>query len=95
MQQKKIPVRHCLGCNEGKPKRELVRVVRSPQGEISLDSRGKMPGRGAYICPKVECLTKARKARRLERALDREIPPEIYAQLEEQIAALPSGETEE
>lgn len=95
MQQKKIPVRHCLGCNEGKPKRELVRVVRSPQGEISLDSRGKMPGRGAYICPKVECLAKARKAKRLERALDREIPPEIYAQLEEQIAALPSGEREE
>ncbi len=95
MQQKKIPVRHCLGCNEGKPKRELVRVVRTPQGEISLDSRGKMPGRGAYICPRVECLNKARKAKRLERALDREIPPEIYARLEEQIASLPPEEKEE
>lgn len=95
MQQKKIPVRHCLGCNEGKPKRELVRVVRTPQGEIALDSRGKMPGRGAYLCPRVECLNKARKAKRLERALDREIPPEIYAQLEEQIAALSAGEKEE
>ena len=94
MQQKKIPVRHCLGCNEGKPKRELVRVVRTPQGEISLDSRGKMPGRGAYICPRVECLNKARKAKRLERALDREIPPEIYARLEEQIASLPPEEKE-
>lgn len=94
MQQKKIPVRHCLGCNEGRPKRELVRVVRSPQGEISLDSRGKMPGRGAYICPKRECLAKARKAKRLERALEKEIPPEIYEMLEAQLAALPAKEGE-
>lgn len=88
MQQKKIPMRHCLGCNEGKPKKELIRVVRSPEGEISLDGRGKLPGRGAYLCPSAACLAKARKAKRLERALEKEIPDEIYARLEADIAAL-------
>lgn len=87
MQQKKIPMRHCLGCNAEKPKRELVRVVRSPEGEISLDARGKKPGRGAYICPDVACLNRARKAKRLERQLEREIPEEIYQQLEQDIRA--------
>ena len=66
MQTKKIPVRMCSGCGEHFPKKELVRVVRSPEGELSMDLTGRKPGRGAYLCPKVECLRKARKAKRLE-----------------------------
>ena len=67
--QKKIPMRQCVGCREMRPKRELVRVVKSPEGEITLDFKGKAPGRGAYVCPNVDCLKKARKAKALERAL--------------------------
>ena len=63
MVQKKIPMRQCLGCREMFPKRELIRVVRSPEGELSLDFKGKAPGRGAYLCGKPECLKKARKSR--------------------------------
>lgn len=79
--QKKIPMRQCLGCREMKPKRELIRVVRSPEGEVSLDFKGKAPGRGAYICPDVQCLKKATKARALERAFSAQIPPEVYEKL--------------
>ena len=79
--QKKIPMRQCVGCREMKAKKELVRVVRSPEGEISLDFRGKAPGRGAYVCPNVDCLKKARKAKALERGFDCQIPQEIYDQL--------------
>ena len=61
--QKKIPMRQCVGCREMRPKRELVRVVKSPEGEITLDFKGKAPGRGAYVCPNVDCLKKARKAK--------------------------------
>lgn len=78
---KKIPMRRCVGCMEQKTKRELIRVVRSPEGEISLDATGKKPGRGAYLCPDPECLAKARKARRLERALSCEIPGEVYERI--------------
>ena len=80
--EKKIPMRQCLGCREMKPKRELIRVVRSSEGEISLDFRGKAPGRGAYVCPNSACLKKAVKARALERAFSAQIPPEIYERLE-------------
>ena len=83
---KKIPVRQCLGCNEHKPKAELIRVVRSPEGDISLDTRGKKSGRGAYICHNVKCLNKARKSKRIERALECEIPEEIYDAMEAQLA---------
>ena len=76
--QKKIPMRQCVGCREMKAKKELVRVVRSPEGEISLDFRGKAPGRGAYLCPNTECLKRARKAKALERAFDCAVAPEIY-----------------
>ena len=79
--QKKIPMRQCVGCREMKAKKELVRVVRSPEGEISLDFRGKAPGRGAYVCPQAECLRRAIKSRALERGLDCQIPQEIYYQL--------------
>ena len=86
MQTKKVPIRRCVGCGEGKPKKELVRVVRSPEGQISLDTTGRKPGRGAYLCPDPACLAKARKAKRLERAFEQPISPEVYQDLEEQIA---------
>ena len=75
--QKKIPMRQCLGCREMKPKRELIRAVKSPDGEVSLDFKGKMPGRGAYLCPNGECLKKAMKSKALERAFSTQIPAEI------------------
>ena len=78
---KKIPMRQCLGCREMKPKRELLRVVRSPEGEVSLDTRGKKPGRGAYVCPNADCLKKAVKTRALSRALETEIPEEVIQRL--------------
>lgn len=85
--QKKIPMRQCLGCREMKPKRELIRVVRSPEGEISLDFKGKASGRGAYVCPNPACLKKAVKARVLERAFSAQIPPEVYEKLDEEMEA--------
>lgn len=78
MKTKKIPMRMCLGCSEMKPKKELVRVVKSKEGEISLDLTGKKAGRGAYICRSAECLEKARKARRLEKSFSCKIDDEIY-----------------
>ena len=83
--QKKIPMRQCLGCREMKPKKELIRVVRSPEGEISLDFKGKANGRGAYVCPDPACLKKAVKARALERAFSAQIPQEVYDALAEQM----------
>ncbi|MDD5902984.1 MAG: YlxR family protein [Oscillospiraceae bacterium] len=85
--QKKIPMRQCLGCREMKPKRELIRAVKSPEGEVSLDFKGKAAGRGAYICPSKDCLKKAMKAKALERAFSAQIPPEVYEQLEKQMEA--------
>ena len=75
---KKIPERKCMGCNEKRPKRDLIRVVRTPEGEILLDTTGKKSGRGAYICPKVSCYEKALKSKRLERTLEVEIPDSVY-----------------
>lgn len=85
--QKKIPMRQCLGCREMKAKRELIRAVKSPSGEISLDFKGKAPGRGAYICPNTECLKKAIKAKALEKAFSAQIPDEVYKALSEQMEA--------
>lgn len=85
MQQRKIPMRKCTGCNEMKPKKELVRIVRSPEGEISMDLTGKKSGRGAYICKDVSCLNAAKKAKRLERAFECTVPEEVYAKLEGEI----------
>ncbi|MBP3312840.1 MAG: RNase P modulator RnpM [Butyricicoccus sp.] len=82
MQQRKIPMRQCLGCRTMFPKRELIRVVRSPEGELSLDFKGKAPGRGAYLCPNPECLKKARKSRAIERAFSVSVPEEVYEALE-------------
>jgi len=80
--QRKIPMRKCVGCNEMKPKRELTRVVRGPEGAIFLDSTGKANGRGAYLCPSAECLKKARKRRSLERAFKCAVEAMIYEELE-------------
>lgn len=85
MQKKKVPVRMCAGCNEHRPKKELVRVVRSKEGALAVDLTGKMSGRGVYLCPNPECLKKARKAKRLERALECQIPDEVYDRLEEEM----------
>ena len=78
---KKIPMRQCLGCREMKPKAELVRVVRSPEGAVSVDLRGKAPGRGAYVCRSADCLKKALRSKAVGRALGVEIPPEIWEAL--------------
>ncbi len=75
---KKIPQRQCVGCRTMKDKKALLRVVKSPEGDVSLDGKGKKPGRGAYVCPEAECLKKARKSRALERALEIAIPEEVY-----------------
>lgn len=83
---KKVPQRTCMGCQTKKDKRELVRIVRSPEGEISVDATGKKPGRGAYICPSLECLNKVIKSKRLERSLETAISQEIYESLKEQLS---------
>ena len=88
MKPKKIPIRQCTACRTGKPKRELLRIVRSPEGNISVDFTGKANGRGAYICHDPACLTKARKIRALERAFKCAIADEVFAALETQIAAM-------
>lgn len=82
MQQRKIPMRQCLGCRTMFPKRELIRVVRSQEGGLSLDFKGKAPGRGAYLCPNPDCLKKARKSRAIERAFSVSVPEEVYEALE-------------
>ena len=82
---KKIPMRQCVGCREMKPKKELIRVVRSPEGAVSLDFRGKLPGRGAYVCPAPAWLAKARKSRGLERAFDAALPAQVWDDLEAQM----------
>ncbi|MDD6320398.1 MAG: YlxR family protein [Oscillospiraceae bacterium] len=98
--QKKVPVRRCVGCNAQKPKKELVRIVRSPEGEVGVDLTGKKSGRGAYLCACASCLAKARKAKRLERAFGVPVPDDVYERLTEEILcaeqaakeAMPRGE---
>jgi len=82
---KKIPFRQCMGCREMKPKRELVRVVKSPEDTVSVDLRGKAPGRGAYVCRSADCLKKALRSKALDRSLGVTIPPEIYEALTAQL----------
>ena len=88
---KKIPMRQCVGCRQMKEKKELIRVIKSKEGEIALDVTGKMNGRGAYVCRSVECLKKARKNRGLERSLKGNIPEEIYDKLEEEMREIAQG----
>ncbi len=82
---KKIPMRQCLGCNSHKPKREMIRVVRLPDGEIKLDLVGKVSGRGAYVCHDISCFKKARRSRRIEHILECEIPNDIFDAMEREI----------
>ncbi len=89
--QKKIPQRQCMGCRERKAKKELMRVVRGTDGVVSLDFSGKLNGRGAYICPQMECLKKAQKAKSLERSLEVSIPQEVYERLEKEMGETISG----
>ena len=87
MAQNKIPACQCVGCMTSRPKKELVRVVRAPSGEISIDLVGKKPGRGAYLCPDPDCLTKAKKKKALERCFEQPVPAEVYDALAVQLAA--------
>ena len=89
--QKKIPQRQCMGCRERKNKRELIRVVRSPEGDVGLDFGGKAPGRGAYLCPNPECLKRAIRSKALDRSLEVEIPEVVYARLEKEMEAQNHG----
>ncbi|MCH5349381.1 MAG: YlxR family protein [Oscillospiraceae bacterium] len=82
---KKIPMRMCLGCGEMKPKKELIRAVKSPEGDISIDLTGKKNGRGAYICRSTECFRKARKARRFEKSFSCRISDEVYDNMEKEL----------
>ena len=82
---RKLPIRRCAGCGEHFPKKELIRVLRTPEGEITLDESGKKSGRGVYLCKNPNCLKKARKANRLAAALACEIPAEVYDRLEEEL----------
>ncbi|MBP3284934.1 MAG: YlxR family protein [Clostridia bacterium] len=89
---KKIPIRTCIGCNETKPKKELIRVVKSPEGEVSIDFTGRANGRGAYICNNVSCLEKAVKTKRLSKAFSMQIDMQIYEELRKTIEEQSSEE---
>ena len=89
--QKKIPQRQCMGCRERKEKREMIRGVRSPEGNVSLDFGGKLNGRGAYLCPNPECLKRAIRSKALDRSLEVTIPEEVYARLEKEMEAQNRG----
>ena len=89
--QKKIPQRQCMGCRERKEKPEMIRVVRSPEGNVSLDFGGNLNGRGAYLCPKPECLKRAIRSKALDRSLEVTIPEEVYARLEKEMEAQNRG----
>lgn len=82
---KKIPQRMCVGCQEMKPKKELIRIVRTPDEKIEIDPTGKRSGRGAYICPELECLNKAFKGKRIEKALQRSISQEVWDALKQEL----------
>lgn len=88
---RKIPLRVCTGCGESKPKKELIRILRTPEEEILIDTTGKKNGRGAYICCSVSCLQKAIKSRGIERSLKVEIPRELLDTLEKELVSLESG----
>lgn len=88
MKQRRIPMRTCVGCRTVRPKRELIRIVRDPDGEVHIDGTGKKSGRGAYICPSSDCLKKAFSERRLERALQRPVPNELYEKLDAELGAV-------
>lgn len=88
MSIKKVPLRQCIGCGEMKTKKEMIRVLKTPEGEISLDAAGRKNGRGAYVCPTMECLKKAIKSKGLERSFKMAIPKEVYEALEKEMEQL-------
>lgn len=85
--QKKIPMRQCMGCRERRPKKELIRVVRTPEGTVQLDFGGKVNGRGAYLCQNPECLKKAVRSKALDRQLEAQVPQEVYDRLAREMEA--------
>lgn len=85
MNAKKVPLRQCIGCQEMKEKKGMVRVIKTPEETIELDTTGRKNGRGAYICPRMECFMKARKSKGLERSLKTSIPQEVYEELEREM----------
>ena len=88
MKRRRVPMRMCVGCKEMRPKRELLRVVRSPSGTIKVDRTGKQSGRGAYICPRRPCLEAALKGRRLQKALSKDISPEVIREIEDRLVEI-------
>lgn len=94
MKTKKIPMRMCVGCREMKPKKELIRVVRAPDGSVSMDPVGKKPGRGAYVCRNAACLQRAIKQRQLERQLEVQLSEEVASQLRQELDSLPPPQEE-
>ena len=88
MANKKVPMRQCVGCAEMNSKREMIRVIKTPENEVVLDSTGKKNGRGAYVCPNLECLKKARKSKGIERAFKMAIPNDVYEKLEKEMSLL-------
>ena len=89
--QKKIPQRQCMGCRERREKRQMIRVVRTPEGAVNLDFGGKMNGRGAYVCPNPECLKKALRSKALDRSLEVTIPEEVIVRLEKEMEGAKNG----
>lgn len=87
MAERKIPLRKCTGCGEMKPKKELIRVLKTPEGEVVIDKAGKKNGRGAYLCNSLDCFAAARKSKGLERSLQMKIPEEVYETLEKEMIA--------
>ena len=92
MKPKKIPMRMCVGCREMKEKRELIRIVRTPEGEVAIDDNGKRSGRGAYICRRPECLTRAIRQKQLERQLDTTLSQEVTDTLTAEIQLMSHGD---
>ena len=88
MGAKKIPMRMCTGCREMKPKKELVRIVKTPEGEIKIDLTGRLNGRGAYICASMECFVKAKKSGALSKAFSAAVSEEIYSQIETELKGI-------
>ena len=89
--QKKIPQRQCMGCRERKAKRDMIRVVRTTEGTVTLDFGGKLNGRGAYVCPDPECLKKAQRSKALDRSLEVTIPEEVYQRLAKEMETVANG----
>ena len=88
MSVKKIPLRQCIGCGEMKNKREMIRILKTAEGEIVLDATGRKNGRGAYLCPSMDCFLKAKKSRGLDRSFKMAVPAEVYERLEEEMGEL-------